>query len=404
VRILVLTSTFPRWPADREPPFVFELCRRLAAAHEVHVIAPHCAGAAVEERLGENLTVRRFRYAPQFLESLAYEGGILEKLRRAPWRHLLVPFFLLAELLAALRAVRRERPDVIHAHWIVPQGVIGLFAAWAASGGKRPALVCTSHGADLFALRGRLAGRLKALVARRAAALTVVSAAMKPRAMQLGARAENVRVMPMGVDAQQRFFPQAASERSRSELLFVGRLVRKKGVAHLLRAHAAVREQLPEAELTVIGSGPLEEELRRMAGSLNLADRVCFAGAIPNEDLARYYRRAAALVVPSVVTEEGDQEGLGLVIAEALACECPVVASDLPAIRDVIEDGVTGLLARQGDERDLAEKIVRMLRDPSFARGLAHNGRTLVLERFDWRKVGFGYEKLLFSVAGSDNY
>ena len=80
MRVLVLTSTFPRWRGDREPPFVFELCRRLAASHELLVLAPHCPGAATEERLAERLTVCRFRYAPERLESLAYEGGILEDL------------------------------------------------------------------------------------------------------------------------------------------------------------------------------------------------------------------------------------------------------------------------------------------------------------------------------------
>ncbi len=135
MRILVLTSTFPRWSGDREPPFVFELCKRLAETNEVTVLAPHCRGAVAEERIGERLRVRRFRYAPELLESLAYEGGILEKLRLARWRHLLVPAFFLAEAWAALRAIRRERPDVIHAHWIVPQGVVALVARLAALGG-----------------------------------------------------------------------------------------------------------------------------------------------------------------------------------------------------------------------------------------------------------------------------
>jgi len=401
MRILVLTSTFPRWPGDREPPFVFELCQRLAALHEVLVLAPHCSGAAREERMGERLSVRRFRYAPQRLESLAYEGGILEKLRRARWRWLLVPLFLVCQLMVAVRAVRRYRPDVIHAHWIVPQGIVGVIASLAARAGRRPALVCTSHGADLFALRGLAAMLLKGCVARHAAALTVVSGAMKARATELGARPEKVRVMPMGVDAQQRFAPHPAGMRARSELLFVGRLVRKKGVGHLLEALALVKSSLPEASLTIVGSGPLEDELRRQARSLGLAECVQFAGAVPNDQLAPYYRRAAALVLPSVVTQEGDQEGLGLVIAEALACECPVVASDLPAIRDVVQDGVTGLLAAPADAPSLAGRISQVLRDPARARELARNGRALVLERFDWPNVGRGYEALLASAAAN---
>jgi glycosyltransferase involved in cell wall biosynthesis len=399
LRILVLTSTFPRWPADREPPFVFELCRRLAMANQVLVIAPHCRGAAAEERLGENLAVRRFRYAPASLESLAYEGGILEKLRSRRWRFLLVPFFLLGELVAAVRAVRSYRPDVIHAHWVVPQGVVALLATAVSPRKRRPAVVCTSHGADLFALRGPLAGQLKRWVARRAATLTVVSSAMTARALRLGASPERVHVMPMGVDARGRFAPMPSAQRAREELLFVGRLAAKKGVRHLLHAFALVRERLPAVRLTIVGGGPLEAELRAEANALGLDRHVVFAGAVPNEDLAMYYRRAAALVMPSVVAADGDQEGLGLVIGEALACECPVVASDLPAIRDLIEDGVTGVLSRQADVPDLANKIIYLLSDPVRASRLARDGRALVLARFDWQSVGQRYEELLSAVA-----
>ena len=369
-------------------------------AHQVLVLAPHCRGAATEERLSDNLTVRRFRYAPEALESLAYEGGILERLRQRRWRFLLVPFFVAAELVAALRAVRRERPDVIHAHWIVPQGLVGVLAALMAPTSKRPAVVCTSHGADLFALRGLLAMQLKGCVVRRAAALTVVSAAMKTIAMRLGTRAEKVRVLPMGVDARQRFAPAHGVVRAANELLFVGRLVAKKGVGNLLNAFARVREAVPHARLTIVGAGPLEAELRASARSQGLEPHVSFAGAVLNEELPPYYRRATVFVVPSVVAPDGDQEGLGLVIGEALACECPVVASDLPAIRDLIEDGVTGLLARPGDAGDLADKLLGVLRNPGAAAALAHRGRGLVLERFDWQSVGQRYEELFAAVAG----
>lgn len=399
MRVLVLTSTFPRWAGDPQPPFVLELCTRLSATHDVLVLAPHCRGAATAENLGERLAVRRFRYAPQALEQLAYDGGILENLRRARWRYLLVPLFLLAECAAARRAIRELRPDVVHAHWIIPQGVAGLLARLVA-GGPGPALVCTSHGADLFALRGSLGSFLKRWVLRRVAALTVVSSAMKVEAERLGAAPQGVRVMPMGVDARQRFLPDEAAPRSAHELLFVGRLVRKKGVAHLLEAFAMARAAIPGASLVVLGSGPLDTELRRRAHELGIAAAVTFGGAVPNDQLAPHYRRAAALVMPSIVARDGDQEGLGLVIAEALACECPVIASDLPAIRDVVEDGVTGLLARQGDAHDLADKIMQMLREPARARSLARRGRDRVLERFDWASVARGYAELLSAAGG----
>lgn len=388
----MLTSTFPRWEGDRDPPFVLELCRRLAEAHEVLVLAPHCRGASTLQQLARNLRVRRFRYAPEALESLAYDGGITEKLRHAKWRYALVPFFLLAELFAALGAIRRQRPDVIHAHWIVPQGVIGL-AARLIAGGRRPALVCTSHGTDLLGLQGAFAACVKRRVVRGADAVTVVSAAMKEEALRLGAAASRVHVMPMGVDAAARFSPGSGVERAPNEILFVGRLVPTKGAADLLRAFCSVRESVRGAHLTIVGAGPLDAELRSHASSLGIASHVTFAGSVPNDRLHEYYRRAALLVFPSA------REGFGLVVAEALACECPVVASDLPAVRDIIEDGVTGLLARRSDPQDLSDKIVRVLRDPEKAHALARRGRQRVLERLDWSSVARGYEELLNAAS-----
>ena len=397
MRILVLTSTFPRWAGDAQPPFVFELSRRLAEHHEVLVLAPHCRGAAERERIA-GLQVRRFRYAPAGLESLAYGGGILESLRQAPWRRLLIPCFLVGELFAAARAIREHDPDVVHAHWLIPQGGVALLARLFARRGRHPGVVCTSHGADLFALRGGLATLVKAWVVRRAAMLTVVSGAMQAEALRLGVRADKVRVMPMGVDATDRFTP-SAEPRDRMQVLFVGRLVEKKGIAHLLDAWPIVRSRVSDAKLLIVGSGPLEPALRRRSRELGLDECVTFAGPVANAELPSFYRRAAVAVVPSVVARDGDQEGLGLVIAEALACECPVVASDLPAIRDVVQDGETGLLAEPGAAADIAEKILRLLNDVPLARSLAGQGRAKVLQRLDWSAVAQGYGALLSAAA-----
>jgi glycosyltransferase involved in cell wall biosynthesis len=148
-----------------------------------------------------------------------------------------------------------------------------------------------------------------------------------------------------------------------------------------------------------VGSGPLDAELQASARALRIDAKVTFTGPVSNNQLAERYRRATLLVVPSVVADDGDQEGLGLVIAEALACECPVVASDLAAIGDLIQDGTTGLLARQADAEDLARKILQVLRDPTYGRELARRGRDMVLERFDWQQVSRGYEELLAAVV-----
>ncbi|MEW5708281.1 MAG: glycosyltransferase family 4 protein [Pseudomonadota bacterium] len=391
----MLTSTFPRWEGDHEPPFVYELCRRLVTRFDVLVLAPHAPGAKQRETMG-GVEVVRFRYFFHRWQNLAYEGGILAKLRQNRWRYLQVPFFFFFQLLALIRILGKRKFDVIHAHWLIPQGLVAIWALFLRKG---PRLLCTSHGADLYGLRGVWLDRPKRAIIKRTAALTVVSRVMAELAVRLGAKAESLHVISMGVDAQTLFTPARRGERRDHELLFVGRLVEKKGLTYLLGALPAILARYPRASLSIAGSGPEEERLRFLAEKLGISDRVTFLGPIPNPELPHLYRRAAVFIAPSIVAESGDQEGLGLVLAEAMACECPVVASDLPAIRDVVIDGVTGLTARERNSADLASKVIALLDNPDLRKRLAEEGRRHVLARFDWEVVADRYARLIEVLA-----
>lgn len=397
-RVLVLTSTFPRWEGDHEPPFVYELCRRLSRRFEVLVLAPHAAGAARRETM-DGVEVVRFPYFFARWQTLAYEGGILSKLRQNKWRYLQVPLFFFFQWLALARLLKKKQFDVIHAHWLIPQGLIAI---WARSmQRKAPRLLCTSHGGDLYGLRGRWLDRLKRAVLERTDALTVVSRAMGELTVRYGAKADKLHVISMGVDARTLFTPDGEDVRTGHELLFVGRLVEKKGLAYLLKAMPAILARHPRVTLSVAGGGPEEWRLRSLAEELGIADRVTFLGPAQNRELPRLYRRATVFIAPFVVAENGDQEGLGLVLAEALACECPVVASDLPAVRDVVIDGVTGLTVRQRDSVDVASKVIALLDNPDLRRTLAKQGRMHVLTRFDWETVANRYAQLIEALARS---
>jgi glycosyltransferase involved in cell wall biosynthesis len=356
-KLLILASTFPRWSGDHEPGFVHELAKRLVRRFEVLVLCPHARGAKPSEEL-DGVRVVRYRYAPEFLELLVNDGGIVTNLRRRPWTAFLVPGFLLAQSWGLWRINRRFRPDVVHAHWLIPQGFIV-----AAMGGKRmPPFLVTSHGADLFALRGRILRAFKRFVLRRAAMTTVVSEGMRDEISRLGIDPAEVCVEPMGVDLRERFQVDAATVRSRTELLFVGRLVEKKGLRHLLDAMPAILASRTDVTLTVVGFGPEDSERRLQAEQLGIADRVSFVGAVRQEELPRHYRRAAVFVAPFVPAKSGDQEGLGLVLVEALGCGCPVVVSDLPAVRDLASlPGIPMQLTAAGDPSSLAEGVLRAL-------------------------------------------
>ena len=176
MKILVLTSTFSRWKDDTEPKFVDNLCHYLSQDNEVHVIAPHAAGIPRQERM-DGVQVFRFKYSLDRWQTLAYDGGILPSLKQNRWRFLLIPFFLLSQYWLMLKLVRKHHYDIVHAHWIIPQGLIAALIRPLAPAGTP--LVMTSHGGDLFALHGKLFTIIKKWATGRANQLTVVSSTMK---------------------------------------------------------------------------------------------------------------------------------------------------------------------------------------------------------------------------------
>lgn len=391
-RLLVTASTYPRWRDDPEPAFVHELSRRLAARYDVTVLAPHAAGAARSETL-DGVRVVRFRYAPARWEQLVQGGGIGTNLRRMPWLWCTVPLFLAAQTWSLARLLRSFRPDVVHAHWLIPQGAsVRLLRAL---GMRTPPVLLTSHGADLFTFHGRMAMRLKRWIARGVDAATVVSTPMRPILASLGLDEARIEVAPMGVDLEDRFVPGTGTPEG-DDILFVGRLVEKKGLAYLIRAMPAVLQERPAARLRIVGFGPEEDTCRMLVHDLGLQNHVEFMGAVSQADLPELYRRAGLLVAPFIESESGDQEGLGLVAVEATGCGCPVLVGIVRATADLVrlsDGGIHCVDARRTET--LAASIVDILRDPERARTRASHACASIHARLSWSRVATRYGDLL---------
>ena len=379
-KILISTSTFPRWDHDTDPPFVYDLARRLTDIFDVVVLCPHAPGTKTTE-LMSGIRVKRFRYFFGPYETLAYGGGILNRFRQNFLCYFMVPFFLLGEFAATVRCLRAEKPQVINAHWLVPQGLVAVLAK-AVTGSKAP-LVCTLHGGDIFGLTGVILDGLKKFVLNQCAAVNVVSSAMAETVAALGIDRTRINIVPMGVDLLGSFIPGECKKTPKS-LLFVGRFAEKKGLIYLVNAMPKVLDRHPDARLTIIGHGPLEEVIKQRIRKLGLQHAVIFGGAVKNNELPAIYQQAQIVVFPSIIDSRGDTEGFGLVMVEAMGCGCAVIASDLPAIHDSVIDGETGLLARQKDSGDLAEKINDLLDNPEKCSRLSSRARTYILERYDW--------------------
>jgi glycosyltransferase involved in cell wall biosynthesis len=392
MRILVLASTFPRWPGDTTPPFVHRLSvGLLQRGHEIYVLAPHEAGAAFSEVM-DGLHVHRFRYAPAGAESLAYGGGILENLRRDPMRWRQVPLFLSAQFVAMARVVMGEHIDAIHAHWAIPQGLV---AAVGHPVLNRP-VVLTAHGADVMAMTTGLRRRLLRLAAREATACTAVSSVLQRELKSVAG--VDAAVIPMGVDTAVFVGANRHRRPRRPQVLFVGRLAEKKGVRYLINAWPLVQTSHPNAKLVIVGDGPERKGLEDLANGLRLTDAVEFVGGLPNDELPAYYAAADVLVAPSIVSRSGDTEGLPVVILEAAASGTPIVASNVGGIADAIEHERTGLLVEPASPAAIADAIKRLLDDRRLCTALVRGARRAVVERYSWDVVADQYDALFRSL------
>ena len=389
-KVLVMTSTFPRWAGDHGPRFVFELCRHLCTDFDVTVLAPHAPGAKTNEIL-DGIRVVRFRYFFEWGESLAYQAGILPNLRSNPLRYVLVPGFLVLQFIALIRLLHQQKFSAIHAHWLIPQGFVATVSRFLLP--NRPPLLITVHGSDLHSLRSTLFLSLQRFVMARCDSLVAVSAAMKSQALGLGAKPEATFVASMGIDTSSVFTPSQKIVRTTNEVLYVGRLSTQKGLNLLIRAMPKVLSVYPDCKLRIVGQGPSLPEMQAMAEDSGIAGNVSFLGPMASIDLAQIYREAALLVFPSI-----SEEGFGLVCVEAMACECPVIAANQPATREIINDGVTGVLFNQGDWDDLACQIITLLNNPALRCRIGINGRKSVTQHFDWKIISGKYRELLNNI------
>lgn len=379
-RLLVTASTFPRWKGDTEPRFVLDLCKYLAEWFDVTALVPYAPGAEEKEIL-EGVTVIRYHYFPiHKWETLCYPGAIVPRIKEKKIRLLLVPFLFLALYFQLLK--RLKTYDVVHAHWLIPQGIVQSFF-------KKPYLV-TGHGGDVTSLNKGIFRQLKVRCLKRAKYVTVVSEHLKKKVQELVPDLQP-DVLSMGVDAsgfgRQYFVENYFGQNGKKTVLFVGRLAEKKGVTYLISAMRQI-----DALLVIVGDGPLRQDLEEQAREMGV--NAVFLGAKTHEELRMIYASADLFVTPSVTASDGDQEGLGLVMLEAMASGLPVVANDSGGISQVIKNGVNGLLCQEKNVEQLADAIASVLRDEELYKRLCRNGMETAL-RYDYRTIAEKYAQLM---------
>jgi glycosyltransferase involved in cell wall biosynthesis len=394
MKVLFVVTAYPRREGDVITPWMGQTIDRLRqSGTEVEVLAPSYRGGGATSIGG--VKVHRFRYAPASLETLTHDVPAMERIRRKPPFAALLPAYVAAGSRAARRIAREGNFDVVHVFWPIPHGIFGV----AARKGSRAALVSTFFSAELM-WRG-IARKVFAPILRQIVddsdAVTVISTYTGQRLREYVPDVETVMI-PFGAAAVSHVPAQVVSRKAEDpfELLFVGRLVRRKGVDVLLRA-AKILSGDERLTVRIVGGGPEFENLRSLAAQLDVGHRVKFDGVVTSGRIDELFRSSDALVLPAIITESGDTEGLGVVLIEAMGYGKPVIASSAGGIVDVVRADHTGLLVPPGDAEALATAILRAMNEPEQLAAIAQRGTVFAEEAFGWdaivEKLSGVYEK-----------
>jgi phosphatidyl-myo-inositol dimannoside synthase len=401
----MVASSYPRFQGDSVGSFMEPIAQGLAArGHEVHLVAPwHPRWERPEVEGGVHFHL--FRYAPiASLNTFGYAEGMRADVRLRGSAVAVAPLAMLAGWLKTLRVARKKGATIVHAHWVVPGGVLG-----AAAAGATP-LVISLHGSDVFVAEKHAAARVAARRAfDRAHWVTACSEDLRSRAVLLGADPQRSTVIPYGVDSG-RFKPNPDERRRGRQQLgipdeaplvcAVGRLVRKKGFEYLIDATAILKSTHPNLHVVIVGEGDLGPSLRARAKAAGVGDHVQFPGFVPHDRIPILLAAADVAVAPSIHDEAGNVDGLPNTVMEIMASATPLVATPAGGIGAIATDGETARLVPERDAAALASAIDQLLRQPYSRASIGASARALVCREHSWEHVAAQFEAVYARVAG----
>jgi glycosyltransferase involved in cell wall biosynthesis len=303
------------------------------------------------------------------------------------------------------KLTRQERFAMIQAHWVIPNAPVAVLIGLL----RKIPVVISLHGSDVYvAERLKPVGWVARWAFRRAAAVTASSGDLLERAQRLGATTDPTRavVIPYGADPAMFSTPATPRPTLRQKLGFapeeqilfcIGRLVYKKGFEYAIKALPAVQENFPSARLVIAGQGDLRAELETVAKAAGVAQHVTFAGNVPHDKVPEYLAGCDLFLLPSIVDDKGNVDGLPNTLLEAMAAGVAVVASNVAGVPLAVADGVNGRLVPQRNPAELAHAICELLADPAKRANYGQAGRLRIEQELNWSNIARRYEKVFIN-------
>ncbi len=395
MKVCLLTHGYPRYPSDTTAPFIESIAETLQKqGMSVTVLTPDTPKFA-RTTADHSVNLKTYRYFfPRRLQLLGYSNTLVNDCELKRYVYLLAPFMFLSAIFHLLYLHRKHRFDVIHAHWLLPNGFIGAIASKLC---KIP-LVITLHGSDIFV--SKLNPIFKAIAKwtlKHTAMVTSVTPTFLPELAALGVPEERRCLIPNGVDPEV-FLPptpkqltELQNKLSISEgqrvVFALGRIVLKKGFDILIQALPSVREKCPQTTVIIGGDGTDLTRLKALAKEKGVSDIIRFPGTINRLEIPIYFYLCDLFVLPAVVDPKGNMDGCPIVILEAMACGKPVVSSEISGIPIVVQNGKTGFLVEEKKPDALAAAIVSLLKNPAKREQFGKAAQQRIRHELTWTKT-----------------
>ncbi len=401
MKICLLTHTFPRFSSDIAAPFMGGVAQGLKdAGNEVFVLTPF-SPEFKRNKSDQEYKVITYKYIiPLNLHKIGYSQTLSNDMKVKPIMYLLSPLLFWFGFFALLKLVRKEKIEIINAHWILPNGFVAVLVSLLT---KVP-VVSTLPGSDVYMAKKNLLFKLMAkFTIDNSAAITSNSPQLIEDLSKISTIKKKTEVIPYGVD-HQKFKPENKHKNSiRRKLnipkddvvvVSVGRLVEKKGFKYLIQAAARVLEKSERTFFVIVGEGDERLVLEKMINKLKINDKVRITGWVDYQSLADYYNLADIYILPSVRDKVGNLDDQSVAVVEAMACGKPVITSNFPGYKLVVRDEENGFLVEQKNSNGIAKAITKLVSSPALCKKMGKESRILVMKFYTWERIGGHYTNL----------
>jgi glycosyltransferase involved in cell wall biosynthesis len=354
---------------------------------DVFVVAPHAQNAKKTEKI-DGVRIFRFQYFwPACLERLAFGSGIINNLKSNPLLYFQIPFFLFAEYFAARKIIRKEKIDIIHTHWLLPSGIVGVYLKKFY---KIPLLV-TAHCADVNNITSFFGKKLLKIVVKNSDFLITTNKQLK-ESLEKFCLKTPIKVIPMGVDTKL-FAPGVRKSKSSQTILLAGRLLEHKGFSNVILALPAILKKFPDVKLLIAGSGKYKNNLISLCRKLGVEKSVKFLGWIDNKKMPGFLQSGDIFVLPTTT-----YEGSPVVLLEAASVGLPIIASKISGVDKIVIDKKNGILIPKGNVKALQKEIINLFENPKKMKELSQNSRQHIKENYGWNKIASKFKAVLKDI------